>query len=198
MFKIITILNVIVVFKKSTSDIDDEDTQVGINDENNNGWEDDIEDKFLSLIKKDNRCRSKDKFFGLTGGCCDKDKVFIGLVPCKEDEKKLAKLNKQNRCVEVGEYCSKKIKFIACIQHKKTHCCFNSKLARIFNEQGRPQIKRGWGSPKSPDCRGFTPEEFQKLDFSEIDLSEFIADIVGNIEVDKIQADSIKIQEKIE
>nr|WP_308400658.1 conjugal transfer protein TraN [Campylobacter lari] len=119
MFKIITILNVIVVFKKSTSDIDDEDTQVGINDENNNGWEDDIEDKFLSLIKKDNRCRSKDKFFGLTGGCCDKDKVFIGLVPCKEDEKKLAKLNKQNRCVEVGEYCSKKIKFIGCIQHKK-------------------------------------------------------------------------------
>ncbi len=88
MFKIITILNVIVVFKKSTSDIDDEDTQVGINDENNNGWEDDIEDKFLSLIKKDNRCRSKDKFFGLTGGgCCDKDKVFIGLAPCKEDEK---------------------------------------------------------------------------------------------------------------
>ncbi len=105
--------------KKSTSDIDDEDTQVGINDENNNGWEDDIEDKFLSLIKKDNRCRSKDNFFGLTGGCCDKDKVFIGLVPCKEDEKKLAKLNKQNRCVEVGEYCSKKIKFIGCIQHKK-------------------------------------------------------------------------------
>lgn len=49
-----------------------------------------IEDKFLSLIKKDNRCRSKDKFFGLTdggGGCCDNDKVFIGLIPCKEDEK---------------------------------------------------------------------------------------------------------------
>lgn len=50
-----------------------------------------IEDKFLSLIKKDKRCRSKDKFFGLTreeGGCCDKDKVFfIGLIPYKEDKK---------------------------------------------------------------------------------------------------------------
>ncbi|MCV3378171.1 hypothetical protein L8T67_02110 [Campylobacter lari] len=68
----------------------------------------------------------------------------------------------------------------------------------MFNEQGSPQIGRGWGSPKSLDCRGFTPEEFQKLDFSEIDLSEFIADIVGSIDVDKIQADSIKIQEKIE
>ncbi|WP_310794426.1 conjugal transfer protein TraN [Campylobacter lari] len=89
----------------------------------------------------------------------------------------------------------KKIKFIACIQHKKTHCCFNSKLARIFNEQGCPQIGRGWGSPKSPDCRGFTPEEFQKLDFSEIDLSDFIADIVGSIDVDKIQE---KIESNLE
>nr|WP_251824213.1 hypothetical protein [Campylobacter jejuni] len=40
----------------------------------------------------------------------------------------------------------------------------------------------------------FPPEEFQKLDFSKIDLSEFIADIVGSIDVDKIQAYFIKIQ----
>ncbi|HEF3199582.1 TPA: mating pair stabilization protein, partial [Campylobacter coli] len=26
----------------------------------------------------------------LGGGCCDKDNVFLGLVACKEDEKKLA------------------------------------------------------------------------------------------------------------
>lgn len=40
----------------------------------------------------------------------------------------------------------------------------------------------------------FAPEEFQKLDFSKIDLSEFTADIVGSIDVDKIQAYFIKIQ----
>ena len=28
-----------------------------------------------------------------------------------------------------------------------------------------------WGSGESPQCRGFTPEEFQKLDFSKIDLT---------------------------
>ncbi|XMD83576.1 F-type type IV conjugative transfer system protein TraN [Campylobacter lari] len=186
---------------EGSNDIQVDDTKVGINDANNNGWEDDgsCGGQILIFNGQDNRCRSKDKFFGLFGGgCCDKDKVFIGLIPCKEDEKKLAKLNKDNRCVQIGEYCSKKIPFVGCIQNKTTFCCFNSKLARIFNEQGRPQIGRGWGSPKSPDCRGFTPEEFQKLDFSEIDLSEFIADIVGSIDVDKIQADSIKIQEKIE
>ncbi|MBO7032296.1 hypothetical protein IGM38_09785, partial [Campylobacter jejuni] len=35
-------------------------------------------------------------------------------------------------------------------------------------------------------------------DFSEIDLSEFIADIVGSFDTGKIQADSVKIQEKIQ
>ncbi|WP_250322637.1 hypothetical protein [Campylobacter lari] len=76
---------------EGTSHIEDEDAQVGINDENNNGWEYDgsYRGQIFIFNKKDNRCRSKDEFFGLAGGggCCDKDKVFIGLIPCKEDEK---------------------------------------------------------------------------------------------------------------
>nr|WP_285948964.1 hypothetical protein [Campylobacter jejuni] len=68
----------------------------------------------------------------------------------------------------------------------------------MFNEQGCPQLGKGWGSEEGPQCKGFTPEEFQKLDFSEIDLSEFIADIVGSFDTGKIQADSVKIQEKIQ
>ena len=35
-----------------------------------------------------------------------------------------------------------------------------------------------WGSAKSPNCRGFTIEEFQMLDFSKIDLSEWINNYV--------------------
>jgi len=35
----------------------------------------------------------------------------------------------------------------------------------------------GWGVPEGPNCEGFTPEEFQMLDFSKIDLSEFMGDI---------------------
>nr|WP_251823151.1 conjugal transfer protein TraN [Campylobacter jejuni] len=45
----------------------------------------------------------------LGGGCCDKDNVFLGFVPCKEDKKKLAKLNDAGKCHEVGTYCSKKV-----------------------------------------------------------------------------------------
>jgi conjugal transfer mating pair stabilization protein TraN len=50
-------------------------------------------------------------------------------------------------------------------------------LARIINEQGRPQLDIGWGTAESPDCRGLSPEEFQSIDFSQIDLSEYIDDM---------------------
>ncbi|EOV5461189.1 conjugal transfer protein TraN [Campylobacter jejuni] len=116
-------------------------------------------------------------------------------------KKKLAKLNNPGKCHEVEEYCSKKIRLgfaKICAEKKKSFCCFNSKLGRIFNKQGRPQLEKGWGSAESPQCSDFTPEEFQKLDFSEIDLSEFIADIIGSFDTGKIQANSVKIQEKIQ
>lgn len=34
--------------------------------------------------------------------------------------------------------------------------------------------------------------------FSEIDLSEFIADVIGSVNIGQIKADSLKIQERIE
>ena len=182
--------------------IENTDSPVGINDANNNGWNDDgsCSGQIFIFNGKDNRCRSRDKFgsglFG--GGCCNKDKVALGLVKCKEDEKNLAKLNKQRLCHYVGEYCSKKKKFIGCLQWKKSYCCFNGILARIFNEQGRPQISKGWGSGKHPDCRGFTPEEFQKLDFSKIDLTEFTNSLTINIDQNFAKQQAGAVKNKIE
>jgi conjugal transfer mating pair stabilization protein TraN len=109
------------------------------------------------------------------------EEYWFGFFYCKEDEKQLAKLKRQGLCHYVGEYCSKKLNLLFakfCIEHKKTYCCFNSKLARIVHEQGRPQLKGfDWGAPDGPNCRGFEPEEFQMLDFSRIDLSEWYGDI---------------------
>jgi hypothetical protein len=34
-----------------------------------------------------------------------------------------------------------------------------------------------WGTPKNPNCKGFTPVEFQVLDFSKIDLKDFFGDL---------------------
>lgn len=94
-------------------------------------------------------------------------------------------MDESGRCHYVGDRCLKKW-FGSCVQKAKVFCCFNSKLARIIHEQGRSQLSTfglsgGWGSAKNPNCRGFTPEEFQALDFGKIDLSEYYADIQRNI-----------------
>jgi len=101
---------------------------------------------------------------------------------CDQQSMETAMLNSSGYCVPVGSYCRKKIKGLGCVQKAESFCCFNSKLARIFHEQGRSQLKSfagrsGFGTAEAPNCRGFTPEEFQSLDFADIDLSEYMGEL---------------------
>ncbi len=159
---------------------------MGANDKNNDGWSNDgnCAGQIYIFGGKDYRCRSSDRLLGLSGGgCCDKDKVALGLVSCKDDEKMLAKKRQAELAHYVGNYCSKKIKLgvtKVCVQYSDSYCTFNSKLARIIHEQGRPQLGLSWGSSSAPDCRGFKPEEFQKLDMSKMDFSSAFKDIKVN------------------
>lgn len=102
------------------------------------------------------------------------------LSSCDQQDMEVGMLRGSGMCHEVGSYCSSKILGI-CVQRSRSHCCFNTRLGRIIQEQGRPQLKSfnaiGWGTPKQPLCRGFTPEEFQALDFSKIDLSEYFDEL---------------------
>ena len=88
-------------------------------------------------------------------------------------------------CHSVGTYCSSCIRIlghcVSCIEHTTGKCCFNSRLARIINEQGRVQVGKGWGSGESPDCSGFTIAQLQSLDFAAMDLTEFYASIVPTL-----------------
>lgn len=135
-------------------------------------------------------CRYKDKFWGLMGGgCCKRNKPgglggMFGQI-CKDDEKVLSTARRINKdkTKYMGEYCSKKIDLgftRICVRWNHVYCIFSSDLAREIHEGGREQLKSfteapggTWGSTRHPNCRGFTPEEFQKLDFSKIDLSEY-------------------------
>ncbi|EJE4158616.1 conjugal transfer protein TraN [Vibrio parahaemolyticus] len=102
---------------------------------------------------------------------------------CDQIETETALANSSSMCVYVGEYCKEKW-LGKCVQKAQSYCCFNSQLAKIINEQGRQQLKsfenlgaKGFGEVKNPQCRGFTPEEFQALDFSNIDLSAYYDEI---------------------
>jgi conjugal transfer mating pair stabilization protein TraN len=70
---------------------------------------------------------------------------------------------------------------VGCVQEAKVFCCFNSKLARIVQEQGRPQLStfaHAWSFVIHPaNCRGFTTFGVSNLDFSKMDLSEYLGDI---------------------
>jgi conjugal transfer mating pair stabilization protein TraN len=103
--------------------------------------------------------------------------LFINWVlSCDTSDAMTAIRKGQYLCHHVGTYCSSKF-LGACVESKEAHCCYNSRLARIVQQQGRAQIGKGWGSAEAPQCGGFTPEEFQRLDMSTMDLSEFIAEI---------------------
>ncbi|EFA7155540.1 conjugal transfer protein TraN [Escherichia coli] len=108
---------------------------------------------------------------------------------CDQTSMETAMAADSGYCHEIGTYCKKKIPLLGCVQKATSYCCFNSKLARIIHEQGRPQLKNfnGWGDASSPQCRGFSPEEFQALDFSKIDLSEYVEDMVKKA-TDEIQS----------
>ena len=164
-------------------EIIENDTATGINDKQDDGQTNESGEclgQIYIFNGKDNRCRSD----GLTiqwGNCCKDDDYLFGMNQCEEAEIALAERKQRGLCHEIGEYCSKEIDVgfsEICIEHKKTYCCFNSKLGRIIQEQGREQLSTiDWGSPQSPECRGYTPEEFQMLDWSQIDLQEYFGDI---------------------
>lgn len=111
--------------------------------------------------------------------------AVMSLASCNQAEGQLAMKEGARLCHTLGSYCSSCIrllgKCISCIERTTGKCCFNSVLARIVNEQGRNQVGRGWGDPRSPDCSGFTLGQLQALDFSRMDLSEFYASIVPTL-----------------
>lgn len=111
--------------------------------------------------------------------------VVMSMMSCNEEEGKLAMKEGARLCRSIGTWCSKCIrvlgKCVSCIEHTTSKCCFNSKLARILNEQGRAQLGIGWGAAQNPSCSGFTVAQLQALDFSRMDLTEFYASIVPTI-----------------
>jgi conjugal transfer mating pair stabilization protein TraN len=128
-------------------------------------------------------------------------KVMMG-NGCSQEDIETAMLVDSDYCHYLGTVCERRWRFVGCVQRAKRFCCFNSKMARIVHEQGRPQLKAfgpggGWGTAKNPNCRGFTPQEFQQLDFSRIDLSEYFGDIQRDL-TQKIQGAQSTVQQKIQ
>ncbi len=132
--------------------------------------------------------------------CCGSAKGWgkdLGFAKCSSEEKLLNQKRKKSLCHFVGTYCSKKI-LGKCVTKKSSYCCFGSKLLKAFHEQGRPQIGLGWGKAKKPQCRGFTIEEIQKIDFSKLDLSEVFEDLMKSYNPEKLKGTTDTLKHRLE
>lgn len=135
--------------------------------------------KNLTIFKGEPmRCRKA--IFGFRNCCKDSGwGVELGLTQCSEEEKTLMDRQEAKSTHYVGTYCSQKSFLGVCIEKAMRYCAFEGTIARIVQEAGRPQLPKGWGSAKDADCSGFTIEEFQRLDLSNVDFSDFTADMMS-------------------
>jgi hypothetical protein len=150
--------------------------------------------KFATIFRgTDRRCTRNCLNFR---DCCGSNKgwgVKTKLTSCDADENELRELRDKNRCVMVGTYCAEKLGG-QCIRKKTTFCCYDSKLAKIIQEQGRGQLGLGFGSPKSPQCQGLNPEQLSRIDFSKVNFSDLLQDVAASTKIPNPQALTQDIQ----
>jgi len=171
-----SILTTLAVFSDLESNLEDQDS--------------DLRDK-IEIFKGEKLKCEKSFIEGKVFDCCKKmDGVAVNvrLAHCKAEEKCLGEKRNEGKCHFIG---TQKTKLGSVTEH--VYCCFPTKLARVIQEQGRKQLGLKWCKADKPKCRGLTLEELQKVDFSQVDLSE----VIDDIKVDK-QAYQTKLKGSVE
>ena len=121
---------------------------------------------------------------------------FLTTFLCSAEEKTLDVKDRMGLCHNLGSYCSQKALFI-CTTKRTAYCCFESKLTRILQEQGRLQIGKAWDKPKKETCKGFSIDEFAALDLSKMDFAEVYAEFVDAAKLPDEVATTKDIQDRI-
>lgn len=128
-------------------------------------------------------CRPPGSDTGLFNCCSNGSSSIVNFLKnCDASERALNDARDNGQTHFVGSQCTRSVPLLGCVQQENVYCAFSGKLSRIIHEQGRPQINTyapsgNWGSAGTPNCGGFTPEDFQMIDFGQIDLSDYFGDI---------------------
>jgi hypothetical protein len=122
--------------------------------------------------------------------------IIMSFAACSpEDMMTQLKLGAPGICHYVGTYCNTHDFAGGCITTMQQYCCFNSRLAKIIQEGAKEQLPGlgGWGTPEAPNCAGMKVSELTAVDFSKIDMTEFVADVtVRAIPTGADQADRVQ------
>jgi hypothetical protein len=112
--------------------------------------------------------------------CCQVDMKGWGKefgARCSKDEQLLASSRSKNLCVYVGKEKVKSLGVTTVVKHH--FCCFGNMLDKVVQVQGRKELGLNFGSGGSPNCRGLTFTEMQRIDWEQVDFTEFIEDFKG-------------------
>ncbi|SEJ58302.1 Type-1V conjugative transfer system mating pair stabilisation [Azotobacter beijerinckii] len=101
------------------------------------------------------------------------DMMIKVIWECEKKEFELGAKKETRQCSYVGSYCASKV-LGTCVEKREAYCCFSSVVGRIIQEQGRPQLGLDFGDPERPVCDALTVEQLGRIDWSRIDLSEWI------------------------
>lgn len=121
--------------------------------------------------------------------CCDVSGVLRDLIPCSQSQKDLAVKRDALHTVYTGSECADRV-LGTCIRTKSNFCTFETKFARVFQEQIREQQGRDFGSTGSPKCDGLTITDLESADLGTLDLSELFGDSLSEASV-PVQSDII-------
>lgn len=120
--------------------------------------------------------------------------LMIKLIwKCEQQEFEMNAKRAVNSCSYVGSYCKSKVLGI-CVESRESYCCFNSPLSRIIQEQVRPQLGLSFGSAKNPQCGGIPIDKLGQIDWSKVNLDEWLAILQQNGRLptaDNINIDSL-------
>lgn len=114
--------------------------------------------------------------------CCNLKGVFKNIIghKCPEHiEKTLAPaVVRERRCVKIlGWQCIAKT-LGKCRKWQKSYCCYQSRLARIFQQIAHHQLGLSWGTADAPNCEPLDPHTFGRLNFDEPYAKSLLKELV--------------------
>ena len=108
--------------------------------------------------------------------CCDND--FEG--SCSASEIELTHLRIGGQTHFLRSRCTSSFLGI-CLNVREYHCAYNSKFARVFQEQAHLQTGSQFDGYNSPYCPGLAVEDLETLDVGIMDLTEVFGDMLASV-----------------
>lgn len=105
--------------------------------------------------------------------CCDLD----GEGSCSPEEDRLAELRLAGAAHYLGMTCNRFLGI--CVSVDEYWCAYNSKFARVFQEEAHEQTGTQFNYPSANPCPALSIGELQSLDMSQMDLSEIYGDLLS-------------------